>query len=127
MSEKTLTIDEQIEIIDKDLEVLDWSIRRNEALEKLMATEEFHLVFTEGYLDIEAKRVFELLVHPLMVKPDDKESYLSQLDTIKNLGRYLGSSTYKGIVKISAENAARDKETLISQKQALLAGNGEES
>lgn len=126
MSESTLTIDEQIEIIDKDLEVLDWNIRRGKALDKLMAMEEFHLVFTEGYLDIEAKRVFELLTHPLQVKPDDKDSYLSQLDTIKNLSRYLGTSTYKGIVKILAANSAKDKEVLIQRKQDLLAGKGEE-
>ena len=125
MSETTLTIDEQIEIIDKDLEVLDWNIKRGEALDKLMQMEEFHLVMVEGYLEIEAKRVFNLLTHPLTIKPDDKNNYLSQLDTIKNLSRYLGSSDYKGIVKISAANAVKDREELLRQKQELLAGKGE--
>ena len=125
MSETTLTIDEQIEIIDKDLEVLDWNIKRGEALDKLMQMEEFHLVMVEGYLEIEAKRVFNLLTHPLTVKPDDKNNYLSQLDTIKNLSRYLGSPEYLGIVKISAANAVKDREELLRQKQELLAGKGE--
>ena len=125
MSETTLTIDEQIEIIDKDLEVLDWNIKRGEALDKLMQMEEFHLVMIEGYLEIEAKRVFNLLTHPLTIKPDDKNNYLSQLDTIKNLSRYLGSSDYKGIVKISAANSVKDREELLRQKQELLAGKGE--
>ena len=87
MSENPLTIDEQVEIIDRNLEVLDWNIRRAEALDKLMGMEEFHLVMIEGYLEIEADRVFKLLTHPLTIKPDDKNSYLSQLDTIKNLSR----------------------------------------
>ena len=126
MSESTLTIDEQIEIIDKDLEVLDWNIRRKEALDKLLATEEFHLVITEGYLEIEAERVFGLLTHPLQVKPDEKESYLSQLDTIKNLGRYLGTPEYKGIIRILAENSVTNKEALIQRKQDLLTGKEEE-
>ena len=125
MSETTLTIDEQIEIIDKDLEVLDWNIKRGEALDKLMQMEEFHLVMIEGYLEIEAQRVFKLLTHPLTIKPEDKNSYLSQLDTIKNLSRYLGSPEYKGIVKISAANAVKDREELLRQKQELLVGKGE--
>ena len=125
MSENTLNIDEQIEIIDRDLEVLEWNIKRGEALDKLMQMEEFYLVIVEGYLEIEAKRVFNLLTHPLTVKPDDKNNYLSQLDTIKNLSRYLGSPEYLGIVKISAANAVKDREELLRQKQELLAGKGE--
>lgn len=125
MSEdNTLNIDEQIKAIDKDLDVLEWNIQRGEALSKLVTMDEFHLVITEGYLEIEANRVFKLLTHPLTIKPEDKNSYLSQLDTIKNLSRYLGSPEYIGIIRISAANAAKDKEELLRQKQVLLAGKG---
>ena len=124
MSEE-LNIDEQIEIIDRDLEVLEWNIKRAEALNKLLEMEEFQLVIIEGYLEIEAQRVFNLLTHPLTVKPEDKNSYLSQLETIQNLGRYLGTPEYKGIVKISANNSIKDRDELIRQKQELLAGKGE--
>ncbi len=124
MSEE-LNIDEQIEIIDRDLEVLEWNIKRAEALDKLLEMEEFQLVMIEGYLEIEAQRVFNLLTHPLTVKPEDKNSYLSQLETIQNLGRYLGTPEYKGIVKISANNSIKDRDELIRQKQELLAGKGE--
>ena len=124
MSE-TLNIDEQIEQIDKNLEVLEWNIARGEALERLMKSEDFQLLIMEGYMDIEAERVFGLLTHPLTVKPEDKANYLSQLDTIKNLSRYLGNSTYKGTVRIVAENSKKDKEILVSEKQQLIAGKGE--
>lgn len=124
MSE-TLNIDEQIEMIDKNLDVLDWNIKRAEALDKLMEMEEFHLVIFEGYLQIEADRVFNLLTHPLTVKPENKEDYLSQLDTIKNLSRYLGSSEYKGTIRILADNSKTDRALLIKEKQELLAGKGE--
>ena len=123
----TLNIDEQIAEIDASIEVCDWNIARGKALEKLMSMEEFQLVIMEGYIEIDAHRVFNLLTHPLMVKPEDKESYLSQLDTVKNLSRYLGSSEYKGTVKILAENSAKDRELLIQQKQELIANVGEES
>lgn len=125
MGDDTLNIDEQVKIIDRDLEVLDWNIRRAEALDKLMGMEEFHLVMTEGYIEIEANRVFKLLVHPLTVKPEDKNNYLSQLDTIKNLSRYLGSPEYKGVVKILAENSVKDRAELLRQKQQLLSAKGE--
>ena len=124
MSEE-LNIDEQIETIDRDLEVLEWNIKRAEALDKLLEMEEFQLVIIEGYLEIEAQRVFNLLTHPLTVKSEDKNSYLSQLETIQNLGRYLGTPEYKGIVKISANNSIKDRDELIKQKQELLAGKGE--
>lgn len=121
----TLNIDEQIAQIDKDLEVLDWNIARGAALDRLLGNEDFKLVMLEGYMDIEAERVFSLLTHPLTVKPEDKSNYLSQLDTIKNLSRYLGNSTYKGTIKIVAENSKKDREILISQKQQLVSGKGE--
>lgn len=124
MSEK-LNIEEQIEIIDNNLEVIDWNIRRAEALDKLLEMDEFHLVFTEGYLEVEAQRVFSLLVHPLTVKPEDEKKYLNQLDTIKNISRYFGTSEYKGTIKILANNSKKDKEELIQQKQELLARKGE--
>ncbi len=124
MSEK-LNIDKQIEEIDKNLEVLEWNIARGEALDKMLSDENFKLLMIEGYLEIEANRVFGLLTHPLTIKPDDKDSYLSQLETIKNVSRYLGSDSYKGTVRIVAENSKRDRDELIKQKQELLAGKGE--
>ena len=89
MSEK-LNIDSQIDEIDIDIANQEWFIKRAEALKELMKDENFKLVILEGYLELEANRVFELLTHPLTVKPEDKSNYLSQLDTIKNIGRYLG-------------------------------------
>lgn len=124
MSEK-LNIDKMIEEIDKDIEVFEMRIEKGEALSRLLDNKDFQIVITEGYLKVEADRVFGLLTHPLTIKPEDKSNYLSQLDTIKNLSRYLGSSGYKGTVKILAENAKKDKELLIQQKQELIAGKGE--
>jgi hypothetical protein len=128
MSEE-LNIDEQIEIIDQNLEVLEWNISRAEALDRLLngipQKDDFHKVMIEGYLEIEAERVFGLLTHPLTVKPEDKANYLSQLDTIKNISRYLGMDSYKGTVSMVATNSKQDRDELTRQKQELLAGKGE--
>lgn len=121
MSEK-LNIDKQIAAIDADIEVQKWYVARAEALEKLEKMEEFQMVIADGYVNIEADKVFDLLVNPLTVKPEDKESYLSQLETIKNIGRYLGNSTYKGTVKIMGINAKQALDAAEKQKQELIAG-----
>lgn len=121
MSEK-LNIDEQIEAIDADMEQQKWYVARAEALERLKQTEDFQLVVSEGLIEVEADRVYSLLVHPLTVKPEDKESYLSQLDTIKNLGRYFGTPEYAGTVAIQGSNAKMAIDELTQAKQALIAG-----
>lgn len=124
MSEK-LNIDERIEQIDKDIELQEWYIERGEALERLMQNDDFKLVMLEGYLEIEAQRVFELLTHPKTVKPEDTYSYLNQLETIKDIGRYIGTPTYKGTIAFQAINAAKTKEELVRMKQELVSGKGE--
>ncbi len=123
MSE-TLNIDEQIEQLDMQIAEQEYYIKRGEALDKLLEDENFKLVFTEGYLQLEADRVFNLLVHPLTVKPEDKASYESQLDTIKNVARYLGNDQYKGTVAIQAMNAPGIIDELKSIKQDKIAEKG---
>lgn len=124
MSKKLNIDNESIKEIDRQLEELEFLIKRGEALEKLLKDENFKILILEGYYEVEAKRVFSLLTHPLTVKPEDKASYLSQLDTIKDIARYLGNETYKGTVAITAINALKAKEELIAMKQKLIAGEG---
>lgn len=116
-----LNINEQIEQLDMQIAEQEYYIKRAEALKKLKEMPEFEMVFMEGYLQLEADRVYNLLVHPLTVKPEDKESYLSQLDTVKNVGRYLGTEQYAGTVAILASNAKGQLDELIQMKQELVA------
>lgn len=124
MSEE-LNIDEQLEQVDMQIAEQEYHIKRAEALARLKENPDFQLVMIEGYLQLEADRVFNLLVHPLTVKPDDRDSYLSQLDTIKNVSRYLGTDQYKGTVNILAINAKKAIDELIAIKQDLIANKGE--
>ena len=86
MSEE-LNSDEQIAQIDASIEEQNVRVARGEALVKLMKNPEFQLVMIDGYLNEEANRVFNLLTSPRVSKPEEVQSYLSQLDTIKNIGR----------------------------------------
>jgi len=124
MSEK-LNIDEQIAQIDTSIEEQNKRIARGENLVKLFSKPEFQDVFIDGYLNEEANRVFQLLTSPRVTKPEEVNSYLSQLDTIKNIGRYLGDGDYPGTVAILAINAKKELEELNRIKQELLEKVGE--
>jgi len=124
MSEK-LNIDEQIAQIDTSIEEQNKRITRGENLVKLFSKPEFQDVFIDGYLNEEANRVFQLLTSPRVTKPEEVNSYLSQLDTIKNIGRYLGDGDYPGTVAILAINAKKELEELNRIKQELLEKVGE--
>ena len=124
MSEE-LNIDEQIAQIDAAIEEQKHYIKRAEALERLKQTDDFQLVMVEGYIENESNRVFNLLLSPRVTKPEEKESYLHQLETIKDIVRYIGDDTYKGTVAILGQNAKTIIEQELRLKQELIEGKGE--
>lgn len=119
MSEE-LNIDEQIANVDASIAVHERMVKKAEALKRLMKSEDFHLVITDGYLVEEADRVYQLLMSPRVSTPADKESYLSQLETIKNMYRYLGDGEYPGTVMIQGLNSTKTLEKEIALKQELI-------
>ncbi len=120
-----LNIDEKITSIDATIELQNWYIQRAEALERLKQNEDFQLVITEGLIDVEADRVYTLLLSPRTTKLEDKESYLHQLETIKDLLRYIGTDSYKGTVAILGQNAKGIIDEEMRLKQQILEGRGE--
>lgn len=120
-----LNIDKKIEQIDFEIAQYENLIQRAKDLNELKKDERFQRVFFEGFLEEEAQRVFELLTHPLTVKPEDVNNYESQLATIKNLGRYFGTPTYKGTLQIQANNAKKTIDELETMKQELITSKGD--
>lgn len=123
MSEK-LNIDEQLARIDSNIELQETYVARAEALEKLMKMDEFHIVFTKGYIDEEANRIFNMLLSPRVYKTEEKEMYLAQLEAIKNLTRYIGDYEYKGTVATLGLNAKRIIADEKQLKQELIESKG---
>lgn len=121
----TLNIDKRIAEIDSAIEIQEWYIKRAQALERLKENEDFQLVILDGYINVEADRIYTLLLAPQTVKKEDKEIYLTQLDAIKSLVGYLGSDTYAGIATRLGQNAVQLIEDNLRLKQELLANKGE--
>lgn len=124
MSEK-LNIDAQLKQLDEEIAKYKYTLQLSKDLKELKDDERFQRVFFEGFLEIEAQRIFELLTHPLTVKPEDIHNYESQLATIKNMGRYFGTPSYKGTVEIQATNAKKAIEDLETMKQELITSRGD--
>lgn len=124
MSEE-LNIDEKIKQLDFEIAQYENLIQRAKDLKELKEDERFQRVFFEGFLEEESQRIFELLTHPLTVKSEDVHNYESQLATIKNMGRYFGTPTYKGTVEIQAGNAAKTLDELETMKQKLITSKGD--
>jgi hypothetical protein len=121
MSEE-LNIDEQIAAIDVDIEIQQWYVDRAKALKELQEDPRFQLVITDGYINVEADKVFNQLMNPQVIRAAEKEVYLQRLDAIQSMNQYLGTSTYKGIVEIYGENAAKQIEELMAMKESILLG-----
>ena len=124
MSEE-LNIDEQIAQIDASIEEQNVRVARGKDLAELIKDPKFQSVMIDGYLNEEANRVFNLLTSPRVSKTEEEESYLSQLETIKDIGRYLGDGEYPGTVAILAYNAKKEIDSLNVMKQELLENVGE--
>ena len=124
MSEE-LNIDEQIAQIDASIEEQNVRVARGKDLAELIKDPKFQSVMIDGYLNEEANRVFNLLTSPRVSKPEEIQSYMSQLETIKNIGRYLGDGDYPGTVAILAANAKKEIDSLNAMKQELITPVGE--
>ena len=124
MSEE-LNIDEQIAQIDASIEEQNVRVARGKDLAELIKDPKFQSVMIDGYLNEEANRVFNLLTSPRVSKPEEIQSYMSQLDTIKNIGRYLGDGDYPGTIAILAANPKKEIDSLNAMKQELITPVGE--
>ena len=124
MSEE-LNIDEHIAQIDASIEEQNVRVARGKDLAELIKDPKFQSVMIDGYLNEEANRVFNLLTSPRVSKPEEVQSYMSQLETIKNIGRYLGDGDYPGTIAILAANAKKEIDALNAMKQELITQVGE--
>ena len=79
--EKLAEIDERIEFLQSEIDL-------NKDLEALHNIPEFQRVILSGYLEDEAKRIFELLTTPTSLKRDQIENLNDKLTSIRNFKGY---------------------------------------
>jgi len=95
----------ELQDIDKSISRNEAAIKRGEALESLKTDPRYILVFTEGYLEAEAERLFETLTAVPAIRREGMENNMAKLEAVRHLKEYVGTPKYPGIVMREAENA----------------------
>jgi len=96
---------ETLENIDKYIESQKEAIELGKDLEFLMNTKQFKNVVLNGYIDTEAKKLFEILIDPSGASPYTDEVIQLKLAAISDFKGYIGTEDYPGTIKINAKNA----------------------
>lgn len=91
--------------IDEYIETQQEAIERGKMLERLMKNPDFIEVILNGYIEVEAQRLFTILTDPTGASPYTAEQIQHKLGSISDLKGYVGTKDYPGTIKIEAEQA----------------------
>jgi len=101
MSELNITLGQ----IDDYIKVQEKAIKRGKALERLKKNPDFVEVIMEGYIEVEARKLFKILTDPTGASEYTNEQIVRKLDSISDFKVYVGTSDYTGTIEIEALNA----------------------
>ena len=101
LKEQLKEIDDRIAELEKDIEI-------GKALERLHENEDFQKVILDGYLEDEAKRLFELMTTPMKFKREIMENIQEKLSSIRNLKEYFA---------VKLQNAGFAQEQIEEEKE----------
>jgi len=89
-SQEELTLNQQLEEIDQEIEMFKRTKEFHESLLALKENEDFNRVITEGYFGEEKERLVSLMVEPLSpASPEDFKEYVSRIDGIRHLASWI--------------------------------------
>ncbi len=96
----TLQDDIKQELLETDEKISEKKaqIELAEAIERLHENEDFKLVVLDGYLEIEAERIFALLTTPMGWKRELNENLMDKLGSIRDLKEFIGVKLRESIM-----------------------------
>ncbi len=103
MEQSNLT--ETLERIDAVIAEKKAAIKLGEDLKFLKSNPQFQRVIMDGYIDTEAKKLFDILVDPSGVSVYSAETIQLKLEAISHLKGYIGTPGFTGAIEIEASNA----------------------
>jgi hemerythrin superfamily protein len=124
--EEQSTLEELLRKSDERIAELEKMKELGEALERLHENEDFQKVILDGYFEKEAKRLFDILVHPDMFKRDIMQNIQDKLTSIRSLKQFFGTTlqnAHMAPMQIEEEeNYKRDISTRNPQEVAEIEG-----
>ena len=88
--------------IDDYIETQEQAIKRGKALERLIKNQDFIDVILEGYIEVEARKLFKILTDPTGASEYTNEQIHLKLAAISHFKEYVGTDDFKGTIKIEA-------------------------
>lgn len=90
--EETSNLKDELQRVDERTQELKDSIELAEAINRLHDNEDFNKVITNGYLEKEAERLFEVLTTPMSFKKEQLDTVMGKLSAIRDFKEYIGYS-----------------------------------
>ncbi len=88
--------------IDLAIERFKDAEKQGEMLKRLKNNPDFIYLFIDGYIEAEAKKLFEILIDPSGASPYSEDTIRRKLDAVSNLKGYMND------IEIAAESAPLD-------------------
>ena len=87
--------------------ISEWEtdIAKGNALERMKQTDDYKLVFETGYIETEAKKLFDILTDPSGASYYSAEQIHLKLEAISHFKGYVGTEDFPGTVQEEAKYA----------------------
>lgn len=101
------------------------AIERGKMLERLKLNADFQSLFLEGYIETEARKLFNILTDPTGASPYTDEKIHLMLGAISHFKGFVGTPDFRGTIEIDAELAVSEIEREQDYRKELTESNGE--
>jgi len=118
-------LNKELKAIDEEIEGYRRDIERGKALAELKQDSRFIDVILDGYFEVEAQKLFQILIDPTNASPYSNEEIQLKLEAISHFKGYVGTSSFAGSIQNSAENAPGLITSAELYREEITAGNAD--
>ncbi len=101
-------------------------IKVGEALARMKQTDDYQLVFEQGYIGTEAKKLFDILTDPSGASCYTAEQIHLKLEAVSHFKGYVGTEVFPGTVESDARYAAESIQREQDHRATITAEYAEE-
>ena len=98
-------IEQQLAEIDAEVQRVEGILEDAAAINRLNENEDFKRIVVDGYLDDEAKRLFNALIDPTFLKRDNLQNMMDKIGSIRDFKQYI---SVKMLNAAEAENTLQE-------------------
>jgi len=98
-------LNDTLKEIDAAIERYKADMKMGEALERLKKNEDFQNIILNGYMEVEAEKLFNILIDPSGASPYSEETIKLKLAAISHLRSFIGTEKFEGTIEMNAKRA----------------------